>query len=113
MQDYLVGSFQRDTEGKDLISPKLVKGPDIFLDIVTDILITNKNLKVILTGKRRGYLIDNFEKRGIPYKYFEMVNFSQLNSLYNILDLYVVSSRVEGGPRDLEICNRLQSYLLM
>ena len=98
-KDYLVGSFQRDTEGKDLISPKLVKGPDIFLDIVTDILITNKNLKVILTGKRRGYLIDNFEKRGIPYKYFEMVNFSQLNSLYNILDLYVVSSRVEGGPQ--------------
>ena len=98
-RDYLVGSFQRDTEGKDLISPKLVKGPDIFLDIVTDILNTNQNLKVILTGKRRGYLIDNFEKRGIPYKYFEMANFSKLNSLYNILDLYVVSSRVEGGPQ--------------
>ena len=26
----LIGSFQRDTEGHDMISPKLVKGPDIF-----------------------------------------------------------------------------------
>ena len=30
---YLIGSFQRDTEGKDLKSPKLIKGPDIFIDI--------------------------------------------------------------------------------
>ena len=26
--DFLVGSFQRDTEGHDLKSPKLIKGPD-------------------------------------------------------------------------------------
>ena len=32
--DFLVGSFQRDTESKDLSSPKLVKGPDIFIEIV-------------------------------------------------------------------------------
>ncbi len=31
---YLVGSFQRDTEGSDLKSPKLVKGPDMFLEIL-------------------------------------------------------------------------------
>ena len=33
--DFVIGSFQRDTEGKDLTSPKLIKGPDIFLEIVT------------------------------------------------------------------------------
>ena len=32
--DYLVGSFQRDTESSDLISPKLIKGPDIFIELV-------------------------------------------------------------------------------
>ena len=32
--DYLVGSFQRDTEGKDLVSPKLSKGPDQFVQIL-------------------------------------------------------------------------------
>ena len=31
---FLVGSFQRDTEGSDLISPKLIKGPDRFIEIV-------------------------------------------------------------------------------
>ena len=34
MKITLVGSFQRDTEGSDLISPKLIKGPDIFIEIV-------------------------------------------------------------------------------
>ena len=33
------------------------------------------------------------------YKYFEMVSLAELNELYNCLDLYLVSSRVEGGPR--------------
>ena len=28
--DFVIGSFQRDTEGKDLTSPKLIKGPDIY-----------------------------------------------------------------------------------
>ena len=32
--DYLVGSFQRDSLGSDLSKPKLIKGPDIFLEIV-------------------------------------------------------------------------------
>ena len=31
---YILGSFQRDTEGKDKISPKLSKGPDRFIEIV-------------------------------------------------------------------------------
>ena len=30
INSYLVGSFQRDTEGYDLVSPKLSKGPDRF-----------------------------------------------------------------------------------
>ena len=51
----MVGSFQRDTEGHDLKSPKLIKGPDIFIEIIKK--IKNKNLKVVLTGKRRQYVI--------------------------------------------------------
>ena len=37
---FVLGSFQRDMEGNDLISPKLSKGPDQLLDIVS-ILIEN------------------------------------------------------------------------
>ena len=51
--EFLIGSFQRDTEGHDLVSPKLVKGPDIFLEIVKKLFEDNKNLKVVLSGKRR------------------------------------------------------------
>lgn len=104
-KDYLVGSFQRDTEGHDLVSPKLIKGPDIFLDIVKRMSSFNPNLKVILTGKRRNYLLNEFQKNNIKYKYFEMVNIQTLNELYNILDLYIVSSRIEGGPQSIMECS--------
>ena len=33
-----------------------------------------------------------------------MVDYITLNNLYNTLDLYIVSSRVEGGPRALFEC---------
>ena len=103
-EDYLIGSFQRDTEGHDLKSPKLIKGPDVFLDIVKRLFVENKNLKVVLTGTRRNYLIDNFEKLNIPYVYYEMIDLTKLNELYNILDLYLVTSRLEGGPQAILEC---------
>ena len=102
--DFLVGSFQRDTEGSDLITPKLIKGPDILLQLIKEMKTTYKNLTVVLTGKRRQYLIKNFEKYEINYKYFEMVDIGQVNELYNILDLYLVTSRVEGGPQAILEC---------
>ena len=33
-----------------------------------------------------------------------MVDFNTLNELYNCLDLYIVSSRFEGGPRSIVEC---------
>ena len=99
--DFLIGSFQRDTEGKDLKSPKLSKGPDRFLKIVHDLYKNNKNIKIILAGKRRQYLIEKLSDLKIEFRYFEMLNFSQLNELYNILNLYIVASRVEGGPQSV------------
>ena len=101
---YVLGSFQRDTEGYDLKSPKLSKGPDRFLNIVLDMNKTQENLEVVLTGKRRQFLIENFNKYKIKYHYFEMTDFHTLNELYNLLDLYIVASRVEGGPRSLFEC---------
>ncbi len=101
---YLIGSFQRDTEGKDLVSPKLIKGPDRFLEIVKNLYRENKDLQVLLTGKRRNYLINKFKELDIPYIYFEMTDFTTLNELYNCLDLYIVTSRIEGGPQAILEC---------
>jgi len=103
-KDYLIGSFQRDSEGKDVSLPKLIKGPDIFFKIVKKEFYRNQNLKVVLTGKRRDYLITKLEEAKIPYKYFEMIEMKGINELYNILDLYLVTSRVEGGPQAIMEC---------
>ena len=35
--DFLIGSFQRDSEGKDPSKLKLSKGPDNFVKIVRDL----------------------------------------------------------------------------
>ncbi len=95
----LVGSFQRDTEGHDLKSPKLSKGPDIFCDLVEGFHQNNSNVQCVLSGWRRQYVMNRLDKAGIKYHYFEWADFETLNDLYNCLDLYLVSSRCEGGPQ--------------
>jgi glycosyltransferase involved in cell wall biosynthesis len=102
--DFLVGSFQRDTEGHDLMTPKLSKGPDRFIEIVGELNNEKKNLRVILAGKRRNYVIHRLDDMKIPYRYFEMTTFMQLNELYNLLNLYIVASRYEGGPQAIPEC---------
>ena len=104
LDSYLIGSFQRDTEGKDLISPKLSKGPDQFIKKIKEYKEKNKKIGVILAGKRRNFIIENLERLDIPFNYFEMVDFKELNELYNCLDLYIVSSRYEGGPQAVMEC---------
>ena len=111
-KDFLVGSFQRDTEGHDLLSPKLIKGPDIFIKIVSNLYKNNQNLKIVLAGNRRQYVITELEKQNIPYKYFEMTDFDMLNELYNILDLYLVTSRLEGGPQALVECGLTKTPII-
>ena len=109
---FLVGSFQRDTEGKDLTSPKLSKGPDQFMRIMQNYKERYPNLRVLLTGKRRQYLIQSLKNSNIPFNFFEMTTFAELNELYNCLDLYLVTSRVEGGPQALVECGLTKTPLI-
>lgn len=105
---YVITSFQRDTSGSDVKRPKLVKGPDIFLEIV-DMLHKNTHaIHILLAGPRRTWLISNLLDRKIPFTYVGNISEhndknnilprSTLNLLYNIADLYLVASRSEGGP---------------
>lgn len=113
---YFIGSFQRDTEGSDLISPKLEKGPDLFADFVEkfyrtwqlnvavlgdDHLGTKWHPHVVLAGWRRQYVISRLEKAGIPYSYIELPSQETICELYQTLDLYPVTARQEGGPQSL------------
>jgi hypothetical protein len=108
---FIIGSFQKDTEGKGDL-PKLSKGPDIFIKIVQDIYKNNNNIMVLLTGWRRGYIINELNKLNIPYCYHELVSLNVINELYNCLDLYIVSSRVEGGPRSIMECGLTRTPLI-
>jgi len=101
---YIIGSFQRDTEGSDSKSPKLIKGPDRLIQIIESKNKEFNKVFILLSGKRRQYVIKELENLNIDYKYFEMVNTDQLNELYNCLNLYVVASRVEGGPQAIIEC---------
>jgi glycosyltransferase involved in cell wall biosynthesis len=101
---FTVGSFQRDTEGYDLQSPKLSKGPDIFIDNILELRKKEKNLLVLLAGYRRHYVINELNKHNIPFMYFERTSLKIINDLYNCLNLYLVTSRVEGGPAAITEC---------
>ena len=106
---YLIGSFQRDTEGSDLTRPKLMKGPDVLLEILLGIQRLGLKFHLVLAGPRRHWLINKARENGIPFTY--LGQFAEdddiyrnalprdiLNLLYNIIDLYIVASRSEGGP---------------
>lgn len=103
---YVIGSFQRDTEGKDLISPKLEKGPDLLADYLES--IKHKNPFVILAGWRRQYISKRLKDSNIEFIYIERPPHSVVNELYQSLDLYPVASRCEGGPQSLLECGLLK-----
>lgn len=101
---FLIGSFQRDTEGHDLVTPKLEKGPDRFCDEVIARWKENPNVEVLLGGWRRQYVMRRLDEAGIKYHYYDRKPDVVLNELYNMLDLYIVGSRYEGGPQAIVEC---------
>jgi len=95
----VIGSFQKDGAGWGKgLEPKLVKGPDIFVKAV-DELIKEYDIFVLLLGPARGYVKRELEKRDIPYKHIFLKNYLEIPKYYNVLDLYLVTSREEGGPK--------------
>jgi glycosyltransferase involved in cell wall biosynthesis len=113
---FVIGSFQRDTEGAGIRSgifdPKLEKGPDLFIEAVLKFAEVHESICVVLAGNRRQYVIKELEKNKIEYRYFEMCHQNILNELYNCLDLYIVASRVEGGPRAINECALTKTPLI-
>jgi len=101
---FLVGSFQRDTEGHDLMSPKLEKGPDVFCNFVIALHKMEPKIQVLLGGWRRQYVMNRLYDAGVRYHYKELPDFLILNDFYNMLDLYIVGSRYEGGPQAVFEC---------
>ncbi len=96
-----IGSFQKDGNGwGEGLEPKWIKGPDIFVKVVSQIAKKRK-IHCLLTGPARGYVKRELEIAGVTFTHRFLKNYFDIVDYYNCLDLYLVTSREEGGPKAL------------
>ena len=96
----VVGSFQKDGAGwGEGMEPKRIKGPDVFLRAVELLKLRVPELMVLLAGPARGYVKAGLERLGVPYRHRYLEHYPDIGGLYQALDLYIVASRQEGGPK--------------
>lgn len=99
--EIIVGSFQKDGVGwGEGMEPKLIKGPDVFLAAIAE-LKRDLPVFVLLSGPARGYVKQGLERLGVRYAHHYAADRDELAKLYHALDLYLVTSREEGGPMAL------------
>lgn len=98
---YCIGSFQKDGEGQGEGNiAKHIKGPDIFVDVVAE-LHRQFPIHCLLTGPARGFVVNELRQRGISHSHKPVSHYRDMADLYRCLDLYIVASREEGGPKAL------------
>ncbi|MBL8701857.1 MAG: glycosyltransferase [Alphaproteobacteria bacterium] len=96
-----IGSFQKDGVGwGDGEEPKPIKGPDLFLEAI-DRLRREIPVFVLLTGPARGFVKRGLERLGVPFAHTYVQTREELARCYHALDLYLITSREEGGPMAL------------
>ena len=97
---FVVGSFQKDGVGwGEGLEPKLIKGPDTLVAAVERLRVLVPELVVLLTGPARGYVRRELEQRGIPYRHVVGRSRDEVARAYHAIDVYLVTSRQEGGPK--------------
>ena len=97
---FVVGSFQKDGVGwGDGVEPKLIKGPDVLLETAERLRELVPELTVLLTGPSRGYVRAGLERLGIPYRHVLLPDVDAVAQAYEAIDVCLVTSRDEGGPR--------------
>ena len=97
---FVVGSFQKDGVGwEEGFEPKLVKGPDVLVAALESGFARAPELVVMLTGPARGYVCRELERLGIPFRHLLARSRGELARAYHALDVYVIPSRQEGGPK--------------
>jgi glycosyltransferase involved in cell wall biosynthesis len=106
---YVIGNFHRDSEGADLTRPKVQKGADVFAEVARLLRERGHPVYVLLAGPRRHFLRARLTEYGVPHTFVGRVMDGddlrhnvlprlELNRLYALLDLCLVTSRWEGGP---------------
>ena len=97
---FVVGSFQKDGVGwGDGLEPKLIKGPDVLLETAERLRERVPELTLLLTGPSRGYVKTGLERLEIPYRHVLLPDVDAVAQAYEAIDVCLVTSRDEGGPR--------------
>ena len=78
----------------------MIKGPDILCKVLKK-LSAEFDIHVFLTGPARGYIKNKLKEFNIPFTHIFLENYLDIVECYNLLDLYLVTSRAEGGPQAL------------
>jgi glycosyltransferase involved in cell wall biosynthesis len=97
---FVVGSFQKDGVGLgEGLEPKFVKGPDTLVATLAALDASVSDLYVLLTGLARGYVRAQLDRLRIPHRHVLVDSRAELARAYHALDVYLVTSRQEGGPK--------------
>jgi len=97
---FVVGSFQKDGVGwEEGLEPKTIKGPDALVATLDRLRPAIPELVVLLTGPARGYVRRELDRLGIPYRHAHLGSRDGLARAYHALDVHLVTSRQEGGPK--------------
>ena len=97
---FVVGSFQKDGVGwGDGLEPKRIKGPDVLLAVAERLHNRVPELVVLLTGPSRGYVRAGLERLGVPHRHALLPSIDAVSQAYEAIDVCLVTSRDEGGPR--------------
>lgn len=113
----IIGSFVRDSLGSDLNQPKWQKNPDLLITILSN--LPKEKYLFLLAGPRRHYIIQKCKAENIPFLFYGQqsliyqqkddillnnLDLSIMNYLYNLSDVYIISSKNEGGPKQVLEC---------
>ena len=109
---YVIANFHRDTEGADLITPKVQKNPELMVAILRGLRDQGMKFHVLLAGPRRHWIREALRKENMEFSFVgketagddfgtNILDRETLNKLYNAADLYLVPSRWEGGPQSV------------
>jgi len=98
--ELLIGSFVKDGNGKYGSTPKIAKNPDLLVEVLDRLnLEIPEKIKAVLGGYCRKYVANELDLRGVPCTY--LMHYPDINSLYDILDYYISTSKYEGGPQSV------------
>jgi glycosyltransferase involved in cell wall biosynthesis len=95
---FCIGSFHKDGQGwGEGEEPKGIKGPDVLVETLNQVHKKHK-VFVLLSAPARGYVKKRLNAAGIRYVHVVEEDFARIPELFRAIDLYLLTSREEGGP---------------